>query len=52
MTDLRHVAEHEAAHTVMRYEYGRIVPGCLQRFRYVTIVQEGDAAGQLAGIES
>jgi predicted DNA-binding protein (UPF0251 family) len=52
VTDLRHIAEHEAAHTVMRYVYGRQTPGCISRFRNVTIIPEGGAAGHLQGIEA
>jgi hypothetical protein len=50
VADQRQLAEHEAAHTVMRYVYGRQTPGCRSRFRYVTIVKADDAAGHLAGI--
>jgi hypothetical protein len=52
VNDLRHVAEHEAAHAIMRYVYGRQTPGCVSRFQYVTIVPTDDAAGHLAGIEA
>ncbi len=52
VAEQRQLAEHEAAHTVMRYVYGRQTPGCLSRFRYVTIVEADDVAGHLAGVEA
>ena len=45
----RQVAEHEAAHTVMRYVYGRQTPGCVRRFRHVTI-EKIEKTGKYKGV--
>lgn len=41
----RCVAEHEAAHAVTRYLYGRLAPGMVRRFSFITVIPTDEYEG-------